>query len=72
MRAIANGPVPFTWDDRMLELWKRFVGRHLRIVARPWHVDHANGGFCVYELREAPLPRSPAFLPIFHIRQFFH
>ncbi len=55
--------VPFEWDDRQLRLWLEFVGRHLEVAVPPRQVDHVNGGFCVYRLRETPLPCPPDALP---------
>lgn len=53
----------YEWDDRMLRLWEDFVGRNLAVAVPPRHVDHANGGWCIYELGREPLPRAPAYLP---------
>jgi len=55
--------VAFKWDKRQLELWEEFVGRHLEVVVPSRHVDHVNGGFCVYRLREDPLVGAPGYLP---------
>jgi hypothetical protein len=54
---------PFVWDDRMLGVWKDFVGRYLEMVSAPESVDDKNGGYCVYRVRKKPLSRPPASLP---------
>ena len=54
---------PFAWDDRMLALWRGFVGRDLEVAVPPVHLDHENGAFCVYALRDRALARDPEYLP---------
>jgi hypothetical protein len=57
------GAEPFKWNDRMLALWRAFVGRFLVVAVPPVHVDHANGGFAIYALRDPLLSRDPRYLP---------
>ena len=54
---------PYTWDDRMVEVWREFVDRNLELVVPPAQVDNLNGGFCFWRLRDKPLAVRPAFLP---------
>ena len=53
---------PFKWNDAMIARWRSFVGRDLEIAVQPRHVDHENGGFCIFGLRARPLASDPEYL----------
>jgi len=53
---------PFLWDERMLVVWRGFVGRHLAVVVPAAAEDDLNGGFVIWTVRRRPLDRDPAWL----------
>ena len=57
------GASAFPWNERMLLVWKDFVGRYMDLVAPPATVDFRNGGYCLYHIRRIPRSRPPVYLP---------
>lgn len=49
----------FTWDRRMLVVYREFVRRHLAIVERTPTSEYTNGGFALYMVRRRPAAPGP-------------
>lgn len=54
---------PYDWTDRQIAVWRTFVERWLELGPPPARLDHANGGFVLYRVRDVPAAASPPWLP---------